>query len=487
MKAYDVKLRLKGVKPITWRDLIIPAGIKFNKLHKIIQETFGFLDCHSYRFSIGDSQIGKTRVIDEYFDDVKWVDYEYDFGDGWEVRVEIKKIIADYDKNYATLKRYKGDYNPIDDCGGVHGFMDLIKKTKKHDKKLKKLKEDKKLEGRNIDKFFKIFGKGEDLYYNIREAYDDGSLENKLGELFDDELRYLDKDVDPYDFDDLILSKIDSEYIQYCLESIKVTKKDKIKDDGLGGLKEIENKLNREALEDEFLLNLDNDITSLDDFDMESALNDFSRESSLDDFGMESNDPVLKLGTPFSLENLSDSELEEHMLRTVLVSSLMDSFVNEEFADFFANLAILCERFPDFAFDFLKTLSVFLLLDDSVILKDDADYIFGVLDVEENIKTYSLNNLDLGNDKDYDEFGDYLFTTLFSENTPLEEIVKKAKIQLLDEEYDDALKTCEDSKFKNNSEIVELKEFILKIKEKNKNKEKSNILDNFARLFLKDI
>ncbi|SDA45296.1 pRiA4b ORF-3-like protein [Methanobrevibacter millerae] len=56
--------------------------------------------------------------------------YEYDFGDGWAFTIEIKKIV-DYDRDYPTIKRFKGDYNPIEDCGGVYG-LELILYYKDH-------------------------------------------------------------------------------------------------------------------------------------------------------------------------------------------------------------------------------------------------------------------------------------------------------------------------------------------------------------------
>jgi len=53
------------------------------------------------------------------------IDYEYDFGDGWGFTIEFKKTV-DYDKNYPTLIRYKGKYNPIEDCGGIWGLEKII-------------------------------------------------------------------------------------------------------------------------------------------------------------------------------------------------------------------------------------------------------------------------------------------------------------------------------------------------------------------------
>lgn len=142
MKGYDIKIRLDNYRPLTWRDLIIPENITFKDLHNIIQVVYGFYDCHLYSFSsnsfdytiedLGLSQMSfgemidsSTTYIDDYFTNLDIINYEYDFGDGWSFTIEIKKVV-DYDKKYPTIKRFKGKYNPIDDCGGVYGLSEIV-------------------------------------------------------------------------------------------------------------------------------------------------------------------------------------------------------------------------------------------------------------------------------------------------------------------------------------------------------------------------
>ncbi len=61
MKGYNIKVRLKNFKPITWRDLIIPSNITFKGLHEIIQIIMGFDNSHLYDFSFKDS---RYNIID---------------------------------------------------------------------------------------------------------------------------------------------------------------------------------------------------------------------------------------------------------------------------------------------------------------------------------------------------------------------------------------------------------------------------------------
>ena len=66
-----------------------------------------------------------TTIIDKYFDNNKKITYTYDFGDDWEFTIEVKKKV-EIDDKYPIIKRYKGDYNPVEDCGGVYILSKLV-------------------------------------------------------------------------------------------------------------------------------------------------------------------------------------------------------------------------------------------------------------------------------------------------------------------------------------------------------------------------
>lgn len=142
MKGYDVKVRLDDFKPLTWRDLIIPAGINFKELDTILKILWDFsgyhLSCFTFKNSVDvvtnefpgiDFEPGdlnsKDVLIDSYFENNDKIYWEYDYGDGWSFTIEVKKI-AETDKNYPVIKRFKGEYNPKDDIGGVWGLKQMI-------------------------------------------------------------------------------------------------------------------------------------------------------------------------------------------------------------------------------------------------------------------------------------------------------------------------------------------------------------------------
>ena len=141
--GYDVKVRLNDFRPLTWRDLIIPDNITFMELDDILKTLWGFNGLHLSCFllrktneTIIDDDLSKetmmtmdynanTTLVSEIFDYHDKVTYWYDFGDDWQFDIEIKKKIA-YDKDYVTIKRFKGKYNPIEDCHGVYGLSEIV-------------------------------------------------------------------------------------------------------------------------------------------------------------------------------------------------------------------------------------------------------------------------------------------------------------------------------------------------------------------------
>ena len=141
-KGYDVKVRLDDFRPLHWRNLIIPAGITFRDLDNILKILWDFSGYHLSRFTFKDSfdvitndvegiglDMGELNsedvIIDEYFEANRKICWEYDYGDGWSFTIEVKKAV-DYDRDYPTVKRFKGEYNLMDDIGGVWGLNDMI-------------------------------------------------------------------------------------------------------------------------------------------------------------------------------------------------------------------------------------------------------------------------------------------------------------------------------------------------------------------------
>ena len=169
MKAYQFLVTLNHVKPKVWRRLVIPSTLDFYDLHSIIQTSVGWTDSHLFNFSIEDPKnnitiemvgdeesvlenfgmaqhymknppekdtfeysmyqrfirrqllLARDVHLDEYVRDFSEFRYTYDFGDGWEHKVVMEKILEDYEFDYPEVLEGKGTCPP-EDVGGPPGY-----------------------------------------------------------------------------------------------------------------------------------------------------------------------------------------------------------------------------------------------------------------------------------------------------------------------------------------------------------------------------
>ena len=136
---YQIKVTLAGSKPPVWRRLIVKDNIRFDQLHLVLQVAMGWFNYHLHQYRVGSSYIGipdpdfDIDVIDErtvYLQDIishpkeNFV-YEYDFGDGWEHKIVLEKILPlDFSESPIVIKGKKAC--PPEDCGGIWGYSDFL-------------------------------------------------------------------------------------------------------------------------------------------------------------------------------------------------------------------------------------------------------------------------------------------------------------------------------------------------------------------------
>lgn len=145
MKAFLLKMVIKDSKPPIWRRIIVPAGITFSQLSMILNKAMGWSGCHLFEMEFyhekirvveGSDEFGyswgeyqdleaSTTFIREFLEDNKWFNYIYDFGDYWQHRVTVEKILDDYEFDYPQVVKYKGNCPP-EDCGGIWGYYDKL-------------------------------------------------------------------------------------------------------------------------------------------------------------------------------------------------------------------------------------------------------------------------------------------------------------------------------------------------------------------------
>ena len=141
---YQIRITLKGSKPPIWRKLAVASDIVLADLHEVIQIAMGWTNSHLHQFKKGHEYF-VTKVTpwgeptDMEGEDEEAVTlgevcprvrskliYEYDFGDGWEHTIEVKKIIEpEPGVEYPVCLGGKKACPP-EDCGGIWGYYQLL-------------------------------------------------------------------------------------------------------------------------------------------------------------------------------------------------------------------------------------------------------------------------------------------------------------------------------------------------------------------------
>ncbi|MGR9045305.1 MAG: plasmid pRiA4b ORF-3 family protein [Gammaproteobacteria bacterium] len=140
---YQIKVSLNGVKPPIWRRLLVPGNLTLGRFHEVLQISMGWTNSHLHQFISDGVFYGKPDEELDFGMEVKNEDkfklsqllkkekdslvYEYDFGDGWEHKVTLEKILP-YDNKAELPKCIKGKRAcPPEDCGGIWGYSDLLR------------------------------------------------------------------------------------------------------------------------------------------------------------------------------------------------------------------------------------------------------------------------------------------------------------------------------------------------------------------------
>ncbi len=134
----QVKISLDGIsRPPVWRRLLVPADIRLDRLHEVIQAAMGWENYHMHVFSDGAREYGRPDPELSFRDERKAtlrdlaskegdrIRYTYDFGDDWEHDIVVeKRLAAEPGVRYPVCVAGRGACPP-EDCGGVWGYEHL--------------------------------------------------------------------------------------------------------------------------------------------------------------------------------------------------------------------------------------------------------------------------------------------------------------------------------------------------------------------------
>ena len=147
-QVFQFKITRKGIKPPIWRRIQVPEIYTFWDLHVAIQDAMGWDDYHFHEFEMVEPSTGLRENIgipapDEVFGREvlpgwgekiadffsmanRTASYVYDFGDSWEHKIQLEKILPrDKDIKYPICIKGKRACPP-EDCGGIWGYAELL-------------------------------------------------------------------------------------------------------------------------------------------------------------------------------------------------------------------------------------------------------------------------------------------------------------------------------------------------------------------------
>jgi hypothetical protein len=136
-----IRMELIDTEPLICREVIVPTSITLRVLHDVIQTVMGWFDYHLWEFTVGETRYGppldddwgdsprrdaaKTRLKDVLGQRRTVIDYIYDFGDSWEMRLVAQDV---REGEFGAHPSYAGGEGaaPPEDCGGLPGFYNLL-------------------------------------------------------------------------------------------------------------------------------------------------------------------------------------------------------------------------------------------------------------------------------------------------------------------------------------------------------------------------
>jgi len=139
--VYQLRVVVRGVSPLIWRRLLIPADTTIAGLHAVLQIAYGWTGTHLHRFVVQGREYGigyvggpgfgddprRVRLGDLGLRRTERFTYHYDFTAGWCLDLRVEQVRTD-------LAAQKGQHCPVctggrragppEDCGGVQAFLE---------------------------------------------------------------------------------------------------------------------------------------------------------------------------------------------------------------------------------------------------------------------------------------------------------------------------------------------------------------------------
>lgn len=138
-RVLQLKVTMKGIKPAIWRRILVSQDTTLEQLHLILQVAMGWMNCHLHGFTIQGQRFGPPSPDDfmPIADERKHrigslvlkghkLEYEYDFGDGWEHTILVEDVREATPSETVPSCLDGRRACPPEDCGGPHRYADVL-------------------------------------------------------------------------------------------------------------------------------------------------------------------------------------------------------------------------------------------------------------------------------------------------------------------------------------------------------------------------
>lgn len=139
---FQLKVSLRDIEPEIWRRVLVPSNIPLGRLHAVLQAAMGWTNSHLHQFRLRDRTFSDPRLDDtgdlEFEDERKLaldrlvgagqsLQYDYDFGDGWEHEVLVERVLEPDERLHYPICTAGARACPPEDVGGPGGYEEFLR------------------------------------------------------------------------------------------------------------------------------------------------------------------------------------------------------------------------------------------------------------------------------------------------------------------------------------------------------------------------
>lgn len=137
----QLRIELTDISPAIWRVVLVPDSITLVKLHRVIQASMGWYDCHLHEFNIDGIRYGivnpdwgedeglvneaRKRLL-QVLSGARKFTYTYDFGDSWEHTITVENQLHKENIDNWAHCLLGENHCPPEDVGGAHGYFEFL-------------------------------------------------------------------------------------------------------------------------------------------------------------------------------------------------------------------------------------------------------------------------------------------------------------------------------------------------------------------------